>query len=252
MVRKDMIRSDHPAENRARQARQAHQAQCARLADPAMTAYALKPDAYFQHARTEIEAWLPAHAPKVLEVGCGSGATIAWLKARGRCGSAWGIEIMERAAQAAREHVDHVESGNAEAVLERTADGGPYDLALCMDVLEHMVDPWDFMKRLAQQVKPGGIVIASVPNVRHYRVSLPLLFLGRFRYAEAGVLDRTHLRFFTQESAPQLVDPSLFELRECRGSRPPAFSFSWWLGLLSLGLLRDLFSVQYLLVAVRR
>ena len=88
--------------------------------------------------------------------------------------------------------------------------------------------------------------------MRHYRVSLPLLFLGRFRYADAGVLDRTHLRFFTGESARQLLAGTGFELRAFKGSRPPAFSFSWWLDLLTLGLMRDLFSVQYLLAGVRR
>lgn len=216
------------------------------------SAYALKPDDYFSHARTDIEPLLPAHSPRVLEVGCGEGGTLAWLKAAGRCDSAWGVELVERAAVAARAHADHVETGDAERMLDRLAPGAPFDLVLCLDVLEHMVDPWTFVRGLADHVRPGGTVIATVPNLRHYRVSLPLLFLGRFRYADAGVLDRTHLRFFTGESARRIFEGTAFELREFRRSRPPLLSSSGLLNLLTLGMLRDIFCVQYLLAAVRR
>ena len=210
------------------------------------------PAGYFSHARTEIEALLPQHVGRVLEVGCGSGGTLAWLKRERACDMVIGIERELEAAGAARAHADHIECGDAETCLPRVAAYAPFDLVLCLDVLEHLVDPWHFLRQVEPLVRPGGSLIVSVPNVRHYKVSLPLLFLGRWRYQAAGVLDRTHLRFFTRESARQLVNGRGFEGVHIRGTRPPVGSASWFAHALSLGLMGDLFSVQFMLASTRR
>jgi 2-polyprenyl-3-methyl-5-hydroxy-6-metoxy-1,4-benzoquinol methylase len=76
------------------------------------------------------------------------------------------------------------------------------------DVLEHLRDPWGALTDLVAVLRPGGWVVASVPNVRVFTVLLPLVRKGRFEYKEAGVLDRTHLRFFTRSSAIALVEGS--------------------------------------------
>ncbi len=211
-----------------------------------------QPADYYSHARTEIDALVPAMVGRVLEVGCGRGQTLAWLRANRVCGGIVGIEIDAAAAADARRHADHIECGDADAALEHIAARGPFDLVLCLDVLEHLVDPWRFVRRLGPLLAPGATIVVSVPNVRHYKVSLALLFMGRWRYESAGVLDRTHLRFFTREGARGLLDaPGLVEL-ECRGSRPPAGSPSWFANLASAGVLKDLFSVQFLLAAQSR
>jgi hypothetical protein len=81
-----------------------------------------------------------------------------------------------------------------------------FDLILCLDVLEHMLDPWRVIDLLVtQQLAAGGTLLVSLPNVRHYSVTAPLVFQGRWNYAEAGILDRTHVRFFTRQSAAQLL-----------------------------------------------
>jgi 2-polyprenyl-3-methyl-5-hydroxy-6-metoxy-1,4-benzoquinol methylase len=214
--------------------------------------YANKPDGYYAHARTDIAPFLPPHADRVLEIGCGDGATLAWLKAQGRCALAVGIESFPGAAEAARGRADHVEPGNAEQMLEQVAPWGRFDLVLCLDVLEHMVDPWQLLRRLEPLTTDNAVLILSVPNVRHYKVSLALLLFGQWQYQQAGVLDRTHLRFFTRASAQALATGANLRLRSCVGSRPPAGSPSWLADLLSLGLLRDLFSVQYLVAASKR
>ena len=81
-----------------------------------------------------------------------------------------------------------------------------YDLILLLDVLEHLVDPVGTLKRLSTLLKPGGHVIVSVPNIAHLSVSLPLLFGRRFTYTEAGILDRTHLKFFVEKTAIDLLN----------------------------------------------
>lgn len=206
---------------------------------------------YFSHARTEIESLLPKGAVRVLDVGCGKGATVEWLKEDGRCSFAAGIEMDGAAAQRARRHCDRVAVGDAQEVLDQALAWGPYDVVLCLDVLEHMIEPWEFLGRLAAGLAPGAHVIASVPNVRHYKVSLPLLLAGRFEYEAQGVLDRTHLRFFTRRSARRMFDGGAFELAALRPSRPPAGSPSWFAHVASFGLLSDLFAVQFLLDARR-
>jgi len=81
-----------------------------------------------------------------------------------------------------------------------------FDLILCLDVLEHMLDPWRVVDRLVtQHLAVGGTLLVSLPNVRHYSVTLPLIFQGRWDYNDAGILDRTHVRFFTPHSAVQLL-----------------------------------------------
>ena len=73
-----------------------------------------------------------------------------------------------------------------------------FDLIMCLDVLEHLVDPWKTLSRLADHLKPGGTVIASIPNVRHARNLLSLLFMGKWEYKEQRLLDKTHLRVFIE------------------------------------------------------
>lgn len=214
-----------------------------------MQTYQDKADGYFAHARTEIGALLPAHCVRVLELGCGSGATLAWLRQRGRADYTVGVEIAESAAQLARQHVDEVVCAD----VERDglgALGGNFDAILCLDVLEHLINPWGVVDQLVtRHLAPGGTIIASVPNVRHFSVVLPLVLRGRWDYVDAGHLDRTHLRFFIRTSAQALLaHPAL--------SKPiyHATGFSGWsrknvLNHLTFGLLRDFVTYQYYVVA---
>jgi len=82
------------------------------------------------------------------------------------------------------------------------------DLILCLDVLEHLVDPWRVTSFLQKLLKPGGALIISVPNIRNRDILFPLLFKGKWDYTEAGVLDKTHLRFFVRRTAIELVESS--------------------------------------------
>jgi 2-polyprenyl-3-methyl-5-hydroxy-6-metoxy-1,4-benzoquinol methylase len=171
---------------------------------------------YYGFVRQEIAPMLPKQAPRVLEVGCGQGATLAWLKATGRCQEAIGLEYNHEASEIARTHLDHVIEADAEQFDLPTL--GQFDLILCLDVLEHLRDPWQMLRKLKQQLHPQGHIIISVPNIRHHSILLPLLFRGQWQYQAAGILDRTHLRFFTQETAQDLLIQAGFRLEQCTGS----------------------------------
>ena len=128
--------------------------------------YTGKHERYFHHARREIEPLLPAHAGQVLEVGCGSGATLAWLKNSGRCTRTTGIEIYEAVAEQARARVDELHVGDAESLVAQTFIPESFDMVLCLDVLEHLVDPWAFVGRVrllpTNQVSAAGLAEAPV------------------------------------------------------------------------------------------
>jgi 2-polyprenyl-3-methyl-5-hydroxy-6-metoxy-1,4-benzoquinol methylase len=214
-----------------------------------MQDYAAKPALYFDNVRSEIEPLLPARAERVLDVGCGAGATLHWRKHTGRCQVGVGIEMMESAAAIARARVDQVLVGDADQLVDSVLDAHSFDLVLCLDVLEHLVDPWAFVARLPRLLKPGGLVIASLPNVRHLRVVLPLLLAGRWRYESAGILDRTHLRFFTRDSALELMSGNGLMVQQWRRRLPPWHSKAGLLNLATLGLTRDLVTMSYLVAA---
>ena len=204
---------------------------------------------YYAFVRRDIEPLLPANAPRVLEVGCGGGGTLAWLKESGRAQWTAGVELSPEAAAVARTRVDQVHCGDADELLVNFPEDS-FDLILCLDVLEHLVDPWATLGKIQALLRPGGRIIASLPNVRHHSVVLPLLFGGRWEYQEAGIMDRTHLRFFSRQGIASLI--SRAGLREIRAL--PTYRWgSWdkWKDLATLGLLRGLLAFQYLVLAER-
>lgn len=107
-----------------------------------------------------------------------------------------------------RPGVDHFVSGSyPEALPPRQ-----FDAIVFNDVLEHLVDPWSALRESKSFLTDGGMVIASIPNVRHYSVIKPLVVSGRFEYQDAGLLDRTHLRFFTFTSSVDLFESTGFRV----------------------------------------
>jgi SAM-dependent methyltransferase len=165
--------------------------------------YAGKEAKYFAFARQEIMPLLPDSAARVLEIGCGGGATLAWIKSVRQVSFAAGVELMAEPAGQARAVCNEVLVGDVEK-LTLPFEPGSFDLILALDVLEHLVDPWAVLPRLHALLRPGGHLIASIPNVAHYSVSLPLL-RGRWDYVRSGILDATHLRFFVQDSVERLL-----------------------------------------------
>lgn len=212
-----------------------------------MQSYSDKSGDYFAHARKEIEPLLPQKCGRVLEIGCGSGATLGWLRQQHQTVHTVGIEIAEAAAVQARVLVDEVHCLDFE---QHDLPGGEqkFDLVLCLDVLEHMVDPWAVVGRLATQyLEVGGTLLVSLPNVRHYSVVLPLLFGGRWDYEDAGLLDRTHLRFFTKASAVALLTHAQFGPVTCTAAGFDNSSLKSVLNSITLGVFQELVTYQYFL-----
>jgi 2-polyprenyl-3-methyl-5-hydroxy-6-metoxy-1,4-benzoquinol methylase len=139
---------------------------------------------------------------RVLDLGCASGYLSALLAERG-C-TVTGFERDPLAAAQAREDCERVIVGDLESESDRAEIPSGFDVVVIGDVLEHVTDPWDALRFVRGLLAPGGIVVLSLPNVAAWPVRLDLL-RGRFEYADLGILDRTHLRFFTRASAHALV-----------------------------------------------
>ena len=152
---------------------------------------------YFLHRRQEIIAAVPESAMNILDVGCGGGALGKALKEAVPGRRVTGIELDEAAAAHAREELDAVYPADVESFVPPFEEG-EFDCLVLADVVEHLRDPWAATRRLVRFLKPGGTVVASVPNVRRLTVVQELADKGRWEYRDEGILDRTHLRFFTK------------------------------------------------------
>lgn len=164
-------------------------------------------DAYYATERPELLKFLEPHGTfdTVLDIGCASGVLGTQLLHSGLAGTCDGIELHGEAARLAETRLRRVWQGSLELVAGEVP-WNQYDLIVMADVLEHLVDPWAALRLLRNETAPGARLLVSVPNVRHYRVSLPLLFRGEFRYEDAGIMDRTHLHFFTRASLEETLN----------------------------------------------
>lgn len=194
---------------------------------------------YHDDVRGDIAPYLFRGAGTLLDVGGGTGATAAYFKASGYARRAGVVDMVSSNDAAAG--LDFHCSGDLEDVefLEAVlAEHGPFDTITTLDILEHLVDPWSVVAQLHRALSPGGTMVASIPNVRHYRVAGGLLFKGRWDLQDAGILDRTHLRFFVERTAVELMTSSGLELIDVatpeRGAHPRLGKIAGRLGLGSL------------------
>jgi len=214
-----------------------------------------KPPHYYNAQRREMLAFVPRDVRRVLEVGCGEGRFGAKLKReRAELGidlHVTGIEIDRERAAVATSQLDHVIVANLDQD-ELDLPEEAFDCIVCNDVLEHLVTPWQVLEKLEILLKPGGHVVASIPNVQFWGVLKGLVFEGDWRYADEGVLDVTHLRFFTRRSIKRMFEEAGFESVELTGinSHVRGWKFDL-LRLLSGGRLSDIQYLQFAVVASR-
>jgi SAM-dependent methyltransferase len=213
--------------------------------------YNKKEDLYFNNTRLDILPLLPKYSETILEIGCGNGATLKHLKDYGKCKEATGIELTEYAALEAKQVIDKILIGDAEEII-KTIESNTYDLVLCLDILEHLVDPWLMIEQISRVLKKGGVIISSIPNIRTIRVISKLALFGKFEYEEAGIMDKTHLRFFTKTSAIDLLSINRLEVDRWIHSPFADKSKSSIFNTMTFGFFRDLLTEQYIIRAVKK
>ena len=210
---------------------------------------------YFGKSRREMIPFVPPTATRILDVGCGGGSFAAGLKKlwaeQGRPLEIWGLELDTVAAERAAEVMDHIQQGDA-AELVTNLPKAYFDAVVLNDVLEHMVEPGDFLRSLLPLLAAEGRIVVSLPNVRYFFNVKNLAAHGRWEYTDEGICDRTHLRFFTRSSIVTLLENAGYRPLLMTGINPTG---SWRFHLLNfatLGRWSDMRYLQFATVAVPR
>jgi 2-polyprenyl-3-methyl-5-hydroxy-6-metoxy-1,4-benzoquinol methylase len=187
---------------------------------------------------------------RVLDVGCSNGAFGESIKKQFPA-EVWGVDINPAAIQAAQAKLDRALCFDLSLNLN-SLENRYFDVIYFNDVLEHFVDPYSLLKGVKDKLTDSGQVIASIPNVRFFRVLSELLFKKDFRYQEDGVLDKTHLRFFTETSIKRMFLESGYRVTKLEPINKTKSSRAWFMYLFTLGLIgRDIFYPQFAVIAVK-
>jgi len=162
----------------------------------------------------------------MLDVGCAAGQFGALVKQKYPGSRVIGVELNRAAAAAAREKLDHVFEQKVEDIdfAEAGVDPGSIDTVILADVLEHLYDPWRVMLDLKRHLSADAQVIASIPNTRHLGLSLGLLDHGQWQYADRGLLDITHIRFFTLAQIRQFFAETGYRVERIAFNVDPNFN----------------------------
>ncbi len=193
---------------------------------------------YFQNSRSEMLKFIPESSQIILEVGCGEGNFLRQLKSDSR--ELWGIELNVDAASKATEVCDFAFSGDFDSQFDKLPKSH-FDCIVFNDVLEHMYEPWSVLNRCKHLLSSNGVIVCSIPNFRYISNLITEIVLdGEFRYKpEGGILDDTHIRFFTSKSILRMFKEQGYTvishegLHTCKSWKEKLFIF------LSFGILKD-------------
>ena len=166
---------------------------------------------YYSHVRFDLIEHIPDKAHRILEIGCGDGATADEIKRTHPDVEIVGVELDPLAASNAAKVLDRVLVGSVEDNLEGLR-GDYFDVILYGDVLEHLTDPWQVVKEHLGLLSGKGCMIASIPNIAYFKV-IQMLKRGEWTYQDGGIMDRTHLRFFTRSTMIDLFQQAGMHVR---------------------------------------
>lgn len=204
-------------------------------------------DLYYQEARADMLPFIPQECKTILEVGCGAGNFGRQLKAR-QGAEVWGVEPDSEAASDACKVLDKVINDFFSRKVELPKNY--FDCIVFNDVLEHTPDPWECLEYCRELLKqsPSACLVASIPNFRYIKNIYEILIQRDFGYVKAGILDKTHLRFFTLKSIYRLFDETRYDIISIKGIHPsihPAFRL---LNAVTLNSLNDMKYFQYAVI----
>jgi 2-polyprenyl-3-methyl-5-hydroxy-6-metoxy-1,4-benzoquinol methylase len=169
-----------------------------------------KHDIYYNREKTRIISYFPEGRHVILDLGCATGRLGINLKKENSATEVVGVEIFGPAAEEAAKHYNKVYSVDIESA--ELPYQNYFDFVVCGDILEHLKDPWEMARKIHGWLKNGGKLIVSIPNIRYWRIIRDLVFLGKWEYVDSGILDQTHLRFFTKREFVFLLEKANFKI----------------------------------------
>jgi 2-polyprenyl-3-methyl-5-hydroxy-6-metoxy-1,4-benzoquinol methylase len=174
---------------------------------------------YFHSQRPEMLKYIPENAIHILDVGCSEGTFCNMISRPDR--ELWGVEINPDAAQVATKVCYRVLVGDFNAIFDQLPNNY-FDCVIFNDVLEHLLLPWETIQMVKSLLSPDGVLVSSIPNFRYIdNLITEILFHGEFQYKpEGGILDDTHIRFFTTKSIRRMFIEQGYEVLVHDGIRP--------------------------------
>ena len=220
--------------------------------------YVIKESNYFSNIRMDIISLIPVDPEqKILEIGAGAGNTLLYIKENGMAKEVMGIELMgipssnQKHPLIDKFQIANIEQENIQAQEEY------FDVIICADVLEHLVDPWSVVDKLSRFLKKDGLLIVSMPNIREWKTLGKVVFQGNFKYqTTGGIMDKTHLRFFCKKDIYQLLNTPNLSTFYCQPNFMlkvvPEGKKRRIINLLTFRLFEDFLAIQYLFIARKK
>jgi 2-polyprenyl-3-methyl-5-hydroxy-6-metoxy-1,4-benzoquinol methylase len=214
--------------------------------------YEKKEEFYFDSIRKDLLELIPEtnRGGVLLEIGAGKGNTLHFAKTHHYASEVHGIELckIDNSFQK-NDQLDSFTIGDIET-MDIDFDSGRFDVILCGDVLEHLKEPHSVLKRLSPLLRPNGVIIASIPNIREVNTLKSIVFQGDFKYTDTGILDRTHLRFFCKKNIVELFTDNgydLLQIGDLNWQRAKSWKFRFF-EFLTMKKFEDFFITQYYVV----
>jgi 2-polyprenyl-3-methyl-5-hydroxy-6-metoxy-1,4-benzoquinol methylase len=217
--------------------------------------YQSKDSSYFEEARDEMLKYVPTESRIVLDIGCGRG-NFGYLLKEERNVTVWGVELDERSALVAERKLDKVICSAFSSNLHLPSKS--FDCIVLNDVLEHFSDPDSALLYCKELLRDEGVIVASIPNVRYFDNIWNLLVHKDWEYTEWGILDKTHLKFFTKKSIVSTFEnlgyqinriEGLNTIENCTPGRARKFNF---LNRMLLNKIEDMRYLQFAIVASKK
>ncbi|MGE5297470.1 MAG: class I SAM-dependent methyltransferase [Solirubrobacterales bacterium] len=202
---------------------------------------------YYEAERADMLKYIPQNARRTLEFGCGYGRFSALLKDTLHTES-WAVEVDEQAAREASRSLDRVIHADAFAAMDQLPENH-FDCVIFFDILEHLVDPYSLLRAVKSKLAPHGVVVASIPNIRYYSVFKDFVVHGNWEYRDQGVMDRTHLRFFTRKSIRAMFERLGFGILTMEGIHPTSSRTYRWLNRVLCNTIADVRYKHYAVIA---
>ncbi|MEM7548233.1 MAG: class I SAM-dependent methyltransferase [Bacteroidota bacterium] len=204
-----------------------------------------KSSEYYKLSRPEVQNFLPESFNSLLDVGCGYGNFGREVKEAKKC-LVWGIEPEEKAYNEANKQLDKAFLGTFEDAYDKIENN--FDVITFNDVLEHTIDPWSILAKTKTLLSENGIIVSSIPNILHFYAIKDILLQKDWQYAREGIMDKTHLRFFTKRSMVRMFEESGLEVIKIVGINPVVSRGAWLLSTLSFGYYDELKYPQFLIM----
>ena len=217
-----------------------------------MKFYDEKKELYFTNPRIDLIKLIPrADNNRILEIGAGGGDTLLEIKKQNLAKEVVGIELMQM--QNSNQNSPDIDKFII-CDVEKTELEFPdsyFDVILLGDVIEHLLDPWAFLKKISRCLKTEGLFIASIPNIRYYPAMFKVFFKGDFGYESQGLFDKTHFRFFCKKNMRSLFTTESFKCRDIvpRDHLYEIKSKRKVFNRLTFGLFEEFLTLQYIIVA---